>query len=232
MGSRLLNLYDESRRESVTSEELGALAADGHSRTRATELVIERAVRDASDASTVVLVEGVSDQIALEVVAARRGRALRGEGTFIVPMGGATNVGRFLALFGPQGRNLRLAGLYDFAQEEHFAGRLERAGVGSSLDHAKLAGLGFHVCVADLEDEFIRSLTAAAAEQVIGREGDLASFRRMQHEPFHRMRTHEQQIHRFIGTHAGRKYRYARLFAEAVGLDRIPNPIDQLLAYL
>jgi hypothetical protein len=213
-------------------DEVGALTAAGHSRTRATELVIERAVRDALDASTVVLVEGVSDQIALEVVAARCQRNLRNEGVFIVPMGGATNIGRFLTLFGPQGRNLRLAGLYDLAEEDHFTRRFERAGFGGSLDRAQLASLGFYVCVTDLEDEFIRSLTAAGTERVIEREGELASLRRMQHEPFHRTRTLQQQIHRFIGVHSGRKYRYARLFAEAVRLDGIPKPIDELLAYL
>ena len=35
---------------------------------------------------TVVLVEGISDQVALEALAARRGRDLQAEGTSIVPM--------------------------------------------------------------------------------------------------------------------------------------------------
>lgn len=55
---------------------LDALWAAGHSRTRATELVIEEAVASALEALTVVLVEGVSDQIVLEVLAATRGRHL------------------------------------------------------------------------------------------------------------------------------------------------------------
>lgn len=213
-------------------DEVDALTADGHSRTRATELLIERAARDALGASTVVLVEGISDRIALEVVAGRFQRDLRQDGVFVVPMGGATNIGRFLTLFGPGGRNLRLAGLYDLAEEEHFSRRLDRAGLGRRLDRARLASLGFYACVTDLEDEFIRSLTPAVAERVIEREGDLPSFRRMQHEPFHRTRTLEQQIHRFIGVHSGRKYRYARLFADAVEPDRIPRPILDLLAAL
>ena len=45
---------------------------------------------------TVVLVEGVSDQVALEVLAARRGRDLAAEGTFVVPIGGSTSIGRCL----------------------------------------------------------------------------------------------------------------------------------------
>ena len=51
----------------------------------------------------VVLVEGVSDQAAVQTLAERSGRDLRAEGVFVVPMGGATNVGHFVDLFGPAG---------------------------------------------------------------------------------------------------------------------------------
>ncbi|MER6695329.1 TOPRIM nucleotidyl transferase/hydrolase domain-containing protein, partial [Streptomyces minutiscleroticus] len=50
---------------------------------------------------TVVLVEGDSDQAALEALAARRGRDLDAEGVAVVPLGGATNIGRFLDVCGP-----------------------------------------------------------------------------------------------------------------------------------
>ena len=43
------------------------------------------------DVRAVVLVEGVSDQAALEALARRRGRDLAAEGIEIVSMGGATN---------------------------------------------------------------------------------------------------------------------------------------------
>ena len=70
-----------------------------------------RRVRDAAPGSSaVILAEGISDQAALESLAARRGRDLRREGIFVVPMGGATNIGSFLDLFGPQGLGARLAG--------------------------------------------------------------------------------------------------------------------------
>jgi hypothetical protein len=68
-------------------------------------------------AGTVVLVEGISDQFALEALAQRRGRDLGAEGISIVPMGGATNVRGFLKLLGPQGYDLRLAGLCDAGEE-------------------------------------------------------------------------------------------------------------------
>ena len=48
----------------------------------------------------VILVEGVSDQMALEALARRRGRNLEAEGISVVPMGGATNIRRF---FGSKG---------------------------------------------------------------------------------------------------------------------------------
>ena len=84
----------------------------------------------------VVLVEGVSDQLAVEALAERRGRNLPAEGIAVVPMGGAQNIGSFLGLYGPQGLNVRLAGLCDVAQESHFRRALERAGLGSDLTRA------------------------------------------------------------------------------------------------
>ena len=99
---------------------------------------------------TVVLVEGISDQLALETLAIRRGRNLEGEGISIVPIGGATNIGTFLKLFGPAGLDLRLAGLCDAAEERDFRHGLERAGLGSNLTRDDMDHLGFYVCVTDL----------------------------------------------------------------------------------
>jgi predicted ATP-dependent endonuclease of OLD family len=59
----------------------------------------------------VVLVEGMSDQSAVEALAARRGRNLGAEGISVVPMGGARSIGHFLKLYGPHGYDVRLAGL-------------------------------------------------------------------------------------------------------------------------
>lgn len=198
--------------------ELEALLADGHSRTRATELVIAGAVADASDAPTVVLVEGVSDQIALEIVGARFGRDLCADGVAIVPMGGATNIGSFLERLG--GRDVRFAGLYDIDQEPHIVRKLDAAGIGRC---------GFFACDRDLEDEFLRCIGAARVEAIMESEGDLRSFRTMQNEPHHRGRPYELQLHRFIGRW---RYRYARLLAEALDMSRIPVPLEELLAYV
>ena len=55
------------------------------------------------DLRAVVLVEGTSDQAAVEALAARRGRDLANEGISVVPIGGARSIRQFVALFGPLG---------------------------------------------------------------------------------------------------------------------------------
>src|SRR5438874_8104900 len=112
-------------------------------------------------AQAVVLVEGISDRFALEALARRRGRDLEAEGISIVSIGGAQAIGRFLDRFGPQGLDVRLAGMCDAAEESHFGRGLERAGLGTDLTRAGMEALGFYVCVVDLEDELVRCLGAA-----------------------------------------------------------------------
>jgi hypothetical protein len=184
------------------------------------------------DARTVVLVEGISDQVALEAVAQRRGRDLDAEGISIVPMGGARNIRRFLELFGPRGLDVRLAGLCDAREEGDFRRGLERAGLGSNLGRAEMESLGFYVCVADLEDELIRCLGAAAVERVVDAQGELGSFRTFQKQPAQQGRSIQQQLRRFMGTRGGRKIRYARLLIDALDLTRVPRPLDRVLAHI
>jgi hypothetical protein len=184
------------------------------------------------DPRTVVLVEGVSDQVALEAVAARRGRDLAAERVAVVPMGGARNIRHFLERFGPRGLDLRLAGLCDAGEEGDFRRGLEWAGLGSDLGRADLEARGFFVCVADLEDELIRCLGAAAVERVVEAQGEGGSFRTFQQQPAWRGRSPQEQLRRFIGTHSGRKARYARLLAGALDPASVPRPLDRLLAHV
>ncbi len=179
-----------------------------------------------------VLVEGVSDQLAVEALAERRDRNLAAEGIAVVPIGGAQNIGSFLARFGPSGLDVRLAGLCDVAQEGYFRRALERAGLGSDLARAEMESLGFYVCVEDLEDELIRALGAASVEEVVDAQGELGSFRTLQRQPAQRGWTTEEQLRRFMGTRGGRKAQYARLLVDALDLARVPRPLDRLLADL
>ena len=180
-------------------------------------------------ARTVVLVEGISDQLALEALAERRGRRLEAEGISIVAIGGATNIGSFLARFGPQGLDIRLAGLCDAGEESAFRRGLERAGFGSNLTPADMEALGFYVCVEDLEDELIRSLGAASVERIVDAQGELGSFRTLQKQPAWQGRPNEEQLRRFMGSSGGRKIRYAPLLVAALDLTRVPRPLDLVL---
>jgi len=185
-----------------------------------------------ADLRAVVLVEGMSDQFALEALALRRGRALDAEGVAVVPIGGATNIGHYLARYGPRGLDVRLAGLCDAAEEGYYRRGLHRAGLGADLSRAQMEALGFHVCVEDLEDELIRCLGTARVEEVVAAEGDLGSLRIFQQQPAQQGRTTEAQLHRFIGTRSGRKRQYARALVEALDLARVPRPLDGVLGHV
>ena len=165
----------------------------------------------------VVLVEGMSDQAAMDTLAARCGRDLRGEGIFVVPMGGATNIGHFVDLFGPGGFGVRLAGLCDQGEERDFRRGLDRVGP-------------YFVCVADLEDELIRALGTGRVEELIQAEGESGPFRTFTRQPAHRETPREQQLRRFMGTRSGRKIRYGHVLAAALDLTRIPGPLVGLLS--
>jgi hypothetical protein len=179
-----------------------------------------------------VLVEGTSDKLALEALARRRGRDLATEAVTVVAIGGSKNVERFLRRSGPQGSDLELAGLCDAGEEGDYLRGLERAGMCSDLTRGGMEGLGFFVCVEDLEDELIRSLGAPAVERVIDAMGELTRLRTFQKQPAWQGRTVEEQLRRFFGTHRGRKIRSAPALVEALDLDRVPRPLDRLLEHV
>jgi hypothetical protein len=181
--------------------------------------VTEAAARARSDPGScaVVLVEGMSDQAAVQTLAERSGRDLRAEGVFVVPMGGATNVGHFVDLFGPGGFGVRLAGLCDQGEERDFRRGLDGAGP-------------YFVCVADLEDELIRALGTGRVEDLIEAEGESGPFLTFTRQPAHRDTARDRQLRRFMGTRSGRKIRYGHLLAAALDLTLIPAPLAGLLS--
>jgi hypothetical protein len=171
-----------------------------------------RALARVEGAQTIVLVEGLSDQIAVETLAERRGRDLEAEGVVVVPIGGAHAVGRFASRFSER----HLVGLCDVGEEDVFRRSLERV----------------HVCVLDLEDELIRALGAAGVEAAIRAQGDLPSFHTFQKQPAWRGRPVEAQLRRYLGSADRRSLRYARVLVEALELDQVPRPLDGVLAHV
>ena len=185
-----------------------------------------RALTKAADANAVMLVEGVSDQMAVETIAARRGQDFGAQHVVVVPIGGAHAFTRYLKQFGPAGAGLRLTGLCDVGEENAVRRGLAGAGIGSPVGRADMERLGFYVCVEDLEDELIRAVGTARVAELIDSQGDLGSFRSLQRQPEWRGQPAGAQLRRFLGSGAGRKLRYARLLAGEVGLDRLPHPLE------
>jgi hypothetical protein len=157
----------------------------------------------------VVLVEGVTDRIALEAVAQRLGLAL--DGTEIVPIGGAQAVRRAAAQFEGE----RLAGLCDVGEERWFR---------------RVLGDATYVCVEDLEDELIRALGADRVQQVVAAQGELDTFRNFQNQLFWRGRPVEAQLRRWL-QNGGRQHRYPPSLVAAMERDEIPRPLVDVLGH-
>jgi hypothetical protein len=174
-------------------------------------------------------VEGVSDQRAVTALAVRRGRDLEAEGVAVVPTGGAHAIGAYVERYGPRGLDVRLAGLCDAGEERALARGLERAGLGPIGSRAGLEALGFYVCEDDLEHELVRALGTDAVEAVIVAQGELRAFRTFQKQLAKRDLRLEEQLWRFMWN---RKIRYAPLLVAALDLERVPLPLDRVLAHV
>ena len=136
-----------------------------------------------------------------------------------MPMGGYGNLSRVLEEY----RNVRLAGLYDVGEERHFLRAL------GCRDREELERAGFYACKRDLEDELTRAVGPAGMERVLAEQGDLRAFRTYQKQPAHRAEPLEEQLHGFMWN---RKQRYAELLVDALELDRMPRPLDRVLAHV
>jgi hypothetical protein len=170
--------------------------------------------------------------MALEALAVRLGRDLETERISIVSMGGSKNAARFLERFASPGSEIKVAGLCDVGEEADFQHGLARVGKGSNLSRADMERLGFYVCVADLEDELIRSVGAEGVELVIEALGDLGAFRTFQKQPEWRGRNRDAQLRRFLGSGSGRKIRAAPMLINALDLDDVPRPLGRLLDHV
>ena len=160
----------------------------------------------------VILVEGVTDRIAVEAVAAKLGRDLAADGVAVVPIGGAQAIRRAAAEHDGE----RVAGLCDAGEERFFR---------------RVLGSATFVCVKDLEDELIRALGAGGVEEVVAEQGELETFRSFQNQVFWRGQPVERQLRRWL-QNGGRYLRYPPLLIEAMEPNEIPGPLVGVLAYV
>ena len=166
--------------------------------------------------NAVVLVEGPSDRIALETLAARRRRDLAAEGVAVVAIGGAQAIERTLRGLG----GVRVAGLYDVAEERDVMRGLERAG---------RAADGFFACDPDLEGELVRALGPERMLELVETRGQLGAFTTYRKQPAQRAKPLDAQLHGWLHNW---KIRYAAPLVEALDLDRVPRPLEQVLAHV
>jgi len=169
---------------------------------------------------TVVLVEGESDRVAVTTLARLNGRDLTSDGVEVVSIGGATNVHRFVGRYADPTGHVRVAGLCDLGERRFFARAVRR--------HP----FTFFVCERDLEDELIRCLGTGRVLEVVAAQGEAAALATFRRQPAQRTRPLEAQLHRFLGTHSGRKARYARALVEALPTGTAPTPLTELLAHV
>jgi hypothetical protein len=159
----------------------------------------------------VILVEGITDRIALEATARQLGLDLAAEDIEIVPIGGAQAVTRVAAGYD----GVRLAGLCDEAEERYFR---------------RVLGAATFVCRADLEDELVRALGPERVEAVLAAQGDLETFRNFQNQPAWRGRPVEAQLHRWLRASDNRGKRYPPLLIAGLDPGEIPPPLAGVLA--
>ncbi|MGH3008004.1 MAG: TOPRIM nucleotidyl transferase/hydrolase domain-containing protein [Gaiellaceae bacterium] len=156
----------------------------------------------------VVLVEGITDRLALEAVAGRLRLDLRG--VEIVPIGGAQAIRRAVAEYVGE----RVAGLCDAGEERWFR---------------RVLGDATYICVKDLEDELIRALGPAGVEEVVASQGELETFRSFQNQPAWRGQPVDAQLRRWL-QNGGRYLRYPPLLVGALAPEAIPAPLAGVLA--
>jgi hypothetical protein len=155
----------------------------------------------------VVLVEGVTDKLALEAVAAKLELDLAG--VEIVPIGGAQAIRRAFEAYAGQ----RVAGMCDAGEERYFR---------------RVLGDATYVCDKDIEDELIRAVGVRGVQEVVAAQGELETFRSFQNQVYWRGRPVERQLRRWL-QNGGRYLRYPPLLIAALEPHEIPAPLAGVL---
>ena len=178
-----------------------------------------------------ILVEGVTDALALTLAARRMGRDLEAEGASIVVINGAHAIGGALRRLAQDEPAAIPAGLYDVGEEEVIRTALQRGGFSPGLTRESLEGIGFFACSVDLEDELIRAAGEAVLSRLIELEGDAQPWHTFQRQSAWQGRPTNQQFRRFIRSVSSRNSRYIRAIVEAIDPAQLPRPIRQVLAF-
>jgi len=178
----------------------------------ATQRATRSALSRVAGASTIVLVEGISDQIAIDIVAGRLGRDFEDERVVVVPIGGAQAAPRVVETLPA---DVRIVGLCDEAEIDFFTRCLDPDDV--------------FVCRPDLEAELIASFSPDALEAVVDAEGELRAFRTLQKQANWKGRPFDAQMHRWLRSSAERGMRYASILPTEAGRDAMPAPLVQLV---
>ncbi|GAB3633116.1 hypothetical protein GCM10027421_24690 [Microbacterium shaanxiense] len=176
---------------------------------------------------TVVLFEGASDLLAFEAAARRLDMVLERESITLVDMGGITNLRRRLAELRSEAHPARVLGLYDGAERRYVMRVLIDAGMLAADGEPE--PIGFFACERDLEAEVIAAAGPEFVLHTLAARGELTRFQMFQTQPAQRARSIEAQLHRFAGTAAGRKARFAADIVDALPVERMPRPIVALL---
>lgn len=177
---------------------------------------------------TVVLFEGRSDRLAFQALAQRRGANLAA--VELVELDGITNLRTRLTALSSAGA--RVLVLFDAAEQRYVSGVRRALGLADGAeetDRHYLGAIGFFGCERDLEDEVIRAAGPELVLETLAARGELARFRMFQRQPAQRVRSIQEQLHRFAGTTAGRKSRFAADVIEVIPLERMPEPLTRLL---
>lgn len=161
----------------------------------------------------IVLVEGGSDEAALDALATSEGAGLRCE---VVAMGGITKVSAYVARLRRERPEALLLGVCD-ERERRF---MER-------ERPELAEV--FVCDRDLEDELIWAVGPEAVLTLLDDLGELGRFRTFQEQPEWRGQPLPDQLRRFAGTRSGRKAVFAGRLATELTEGSLPDPLARLL---
>ena len=172
----------------------------------------------------IVLVEGVSDQIAVDTLAQRLGGS--DTGVAVLPVGGAQGLRRMLRTIRADHPAVPLSGLYDIAEAHVIRRALEDAGLlgpDTAIEDAGFGALLISKTSCCAPAGRISSRRASPTTATSPRSASCRSSRSGAIAPIH------AQLRRWMTSGARRKLRYARIFVDAIPLERMPEPLLAVL---